>query len=99
MIYVNSDPRQACLELYNLFVSGKVQAAADLQKRFAVGERAFAKAGINGTKWLVAQERGYPESSSYCRRPQTKFLNSEKRDFVLKSAKILEQIEVQASKQ
>lgn len=34
---------------------------------------------VNGMKWIVANERGYPETSADCRRPFPKFSDPEKK--------------------
>ena len=84
---------QTCIELYNLYQSGKIEEAKTLQKLLAVAEWGFGKSGINGTKWVVAKKLGYPETSSNCRRPYPKYADEEKRKWVLDQVSGLDPIE------
>jgi 4-hydroxy-2-oxoglutarate aldolase len=73
---------KTCVELYNLFVNGKNEAAEALQLDLAMAEWGFAKGGINGTKWVVAKYLSYPESSSACRRPYPAYGDKAKRSWI-----------------
>ncbi|KAJ5832390.1 hypothetical protein N7474_000701 [Penicillium riverlandense] len=84
---------KTCVELYNLYTSGQTAKAEQLQLQVAVSEWGFGKEGISGTKWAVAKCLDYPEESAWCRRPYPKFLNEEKRAWVLKHLKVLERVE------
>lgn len=84
---------QTCIELYNLYNSGEIAKAEQLQLQLAVVEWGFGKGGINGTKWVVAKYLDYPEESSWCRRPYPKFLDEEKRVWIAKQVKGLEKVE------
>ena len=84
---------QACMKIYDLYVSGKVKESEALQFELAKMEWGFAKGGINGTKWVVAKLRGYPEGSYHCRRPYPKFENETKRDEVLRLVEPLSKVE------
>ena len=55
--------------MFNLWQSGKHEEASALQVKLSVTEWGFGKGGINGTKYVVGHKRGYPESSTDCRRP------------------------------
>ncbi|KAK2752330.1 hypothetical protein FQN55_007370 [Onygenales sp. PD_40] len=84
---------KTCVELYNLYQSGKLEEAQVLQKKLAVAEWGFAKGGINGTKWVVAKKLGYPETSADCRRPYPKYSSEEKKQWVLNQVSNLDEIE------
>lgn len=84
---------QTCMEIFNLYISGKRVEAEKLQIQLAVVEWGFGKGGINGTKWVVAKYLGYPEDSAWCRRPYPKFLDEEKRVWITKQVKGLEMVE------
>lgn len=84
---------QTCVELFNLHTAGKTAEAEQLQLQVAVAEWGFAKGGINGTKWVVAKYLGYPEESSWCRRPYPKFVDEEKRTWITKQVKGVEKVE------
>jgi hypothetical protein len=81
------------VELFNLYNAGETSQAETLQLQIAVAEWGFGKAGINGTKWVVAKYLGYPEESSWCRRPYPKFLDEEKRAWVTKQVKMTDHLE------
>jgi hypothetical protein len=36
-------------------------------------EVAFAKGGLNGSKWIISKMRHYPKDSAHCRRPIPEF--------------------------
>ena len=74
-------------------MAGKGQEAQALQLKLAVAEVGFGKGGINGTKWVVAKKRGYPEESSDCRRPYPRYTDPERRAWVLKQVQGLEEAE------
>ncbi|KAL6862082.1 hypothetical protein J3F83DRAFT_762783 [Trichoderma novae-zelandiae] len=61
----------------------KLKEATALQLELAKMEWGFAKGGINGTKWVVAKLRGYPEESYHCRRPYPKFDNIAQQKWIL----------------
>ncbi|KAK2812482.1 hypothetical protein FQN50_001483 [Emmonsiellopsis sp. PD_5] len=84
---------KTCVELYNLYQSGKLEEAQVLQKKLAVAEWGFAKGGINSTKWVVAKKLGYPETSADCRRPYPKYSSEEKKQWVLNQVSNLDEIE------
>ncbi|OAQ64702.1 dihydrodipicolinate synthetase family protein [Pochonia chlamydosporia 170] len=88
----NLYPR-VCLRIYDLYTSGKVQEAQDLQLRLAKIETGFGKGGINGTKWVVAHLRNYPEGSWHCRRPYPKFNDLERQSWVRKTVEPLAKLE------
>ncbi|KAI9931037.1 hypothetical protein MW887_010692 [Aspergillus wentii] len=94
----NLHPR-ACVELYDLFQAGKIQEASKFQLEVATAEFAFAKGGINGSKWVVAKLLGYPASSDACRRPYPLFRNPSKQEEVLGLAERLTAVEQQLTKQ
>lgn len=89
---------QACIEMFDLWNSGKVHEASRLQTEIAKTEIGFGRGGINGTKWVVAKLRGYPESSSHCRRPYPKFADEKKKAWVLGKIELCSQIEASFSK-
>ncbi|KAF2176573.1 aldolase [Zopfia rhizophila CBS 207.26] len=84
---------KTCVELYNLYQAGKVQEASDLQIKLSVAEWGFGKGGINGTKYVVAHKRGYPETSSHCRRPYPRYESEERRKWVVNQVSGLDEIE------
>lgn len=84
---------QTCIEVFNLYTTGQVTEAEQLQLKLAVSEWGFGKGGINGTKWVVAKYLGYPEESSWCRRPYPNFLDEEKRSWITKQVETLEVVE------
>ncbi|GJN75767.1 hypothetical protein PLICBS_009873 [Purpureocillium lilacinum] len=69
---------QTLVEIRRLFVKGDMAAAAELQRRMSLAEQGFAQAGLNGTKWLVVSNRGYPAASVHCRRPIPRFADVKK---------------------
>ncbi|KAK5056756.1 hypothetical protein LTR84_012288 [Exophiala bonariae] len=74
---------KACLEMYELWLAGKSKEANKLQIEVSKTEIGFGRAGINGTKWIVAHLRGYSEGSSHCRRPYPKFRDDKKKAWLL----------------
>jgi len=80
--------RRAVLEFWYEFASTysylsamrieEMAAAAELQRRMSLAEQGFAQAGLNGTKWLVVSNRGYPAASVHCRRPIPRFADVKK---------------------
>ncbi|KAL7905840.1 hypothetical protein GGI35DRAFT_471361 [Trichoderma velutinum] len=70
-------------KIYDLFVAGKVKEATALQLELAKMEWGFAKGGINGTKWVVAKLRGYPQESCHCRRPYPKYDNATQQEWIV----------------
>lgn len=85
----NLYPR-VCVEIYELYQAGEHAAARELQYRLAVAELGFGEGGINGTKWVVGELRGYPEGSRDCRRPYPRFVSEEKRKWILEQVRVLE---------
>jgi 4-hydroxy-2-oxoglutarate aldolase len=79
--------------MYNLYQQGKHAEASELQIKLSVTEWGFGKGGINGTKYVVGHKRGYPESSVDCRRPYPRYLDEEKRKWVVKQVSGLDEIE------
>ncbi|KAF1358174.1 aldolase [Lizonia empirigonia] len=73
--------------------SGKHDQASALQVKLSVTEWGFGKGGINGTKYVVAHKRGYPESSADCRRPYPRYTDEEKRKWVVNQVSGLDEIE------
>lgn len=76
-----------------MYKAGKTAEAEKLQLELAVSEWGFGAGGINGTKWVVAKSLGYPEESSWCRRPYPKFLSEEKRAWITKQVSNLKKTE------
>ncbi|QGA16778.1 hypothetical protein EYB26_004448 [Talaromyces marneffei] len=84
---------KTCIEIFNLYVAGKKAEAEELQIKLASVEWGFGKGGINGTKSVVGKFLGYPEESTWCRRPYPKFLDSGKREWIETTVKPLQDIE------
>jgi 4-hydroxy-2-oxoglutarate aldolase len=78
----NAFPK-ACMRVYDLHRAGKTGEASKAQLELARMEWGFGLAGVNGTKWAVAQVLGYPEGSWHCRRPYPRFEDGEKRGVVM----------------
>lgn len=70
------------MEIYDLYVAGKLKEAEAAQLELAKAEWGFGKGGINGTKWVVAKLRGYAEESCHCRRPYPKFEDKGKQAWI-----------------
>ncbi|RAO71755.1 uncharacterized protein BHQ10_007767 [Talaromyces amestolkiae] len=85
---------KTCIEIFNLYVAGKIAEAEELQIKLASVEWGFGKGGINGTKWVVGKFLGYPEESTWCRRPYPKFMDKGKREWIETTVKPLQEIEV-----
>lgn len=79
--------------MYNLWLQGKHDEASALQIKLSVTEWGFGKGGINGTKYVVAIKRDYPESSSDCRRPYPKYVDVERRKWIVNQVSGLDEIE------
>lgn len=79
--------------MFNLWQSGKHDEASALQVQLSVTEWGFGKGGINGTKYVVAHKRGYTESSADCRRPYPRYVDEEKRQWVINQVSGLDEIE------
>lgn len=84
---------KTCVQMYNLWQQGRHDEASALQIKLSVTEWGFGKGGINGTKYVVAYKRKYPESSSDCRRPYPKYFNVEKRKWIINQVSGLDEIE------
>jgi len=93
----NIYPR-TCIDLYNLSIGSDRKAAEKAQIELAAVEWGFAKGGINGTKWVVAQYLGYPESSCHTRRPYPKFVDAKKQEWIMNIMKPLEAKEISLKK-
>ena len=89
---------QTCIDLYNLSIGSDRKAAEKAQIELAAVEWGFAKGGINGTKWVVAQYLGYPESSCHTRRPYPKFVDAKKQEWIMNIMKPLEAKEISLKK-
>ncbi|KAL1586624.1 hypothetical protein WHR41_04505 [Cladosporium halotolerans] len=85
----NLYPR-SCVEVYNLYLAGKLEAAQKLQYTLAISELGFGDGGINGTKWVVGELLNYPQGSRDCRRPYPKFASKDKQDWILQQVRALE---------
>ncbi|KAF1920198.1 hypothetical protein BDU57DRAFT_437450 [Ampelomyces quisqualis] len=84
---------KTCVQMYNLYQQGKHDEASALQIKLSVTEWGFGKGGINGTKWVVANKRRYPESSCDCRRPYPRYTDEEKRKWIVNQVSGLDEIE------
>jgi 4-hydroxy-2-oxoglutarate aldolase len=93
----NLYPR-SCVEVYDLYLAGKHEAAQKLQYTLAVSELGFGDGGINGTKWVVGELLGYPEGSRDCRRPYPRFVSTEKQQWILEQVRALESDEARLLK-
>ncbi|KFZ08825.1 hypothetical protein V502_09139 [Pseudogymnoascus sp. VKM F-4520 (FW-2644)] len=80
---VNLFPK-VLIEIYNLYNAGKLSEAIALQKKVSGPEHGIGTSDVSGMKWIIAQERGYPESSRDCRRPFPKFDDPAKKERVQK---------------
>ncbi|OAA53364.1 dihydrodipicolinate synthetase family protein [Cordyceps fumosorosea ARSEF 2679] len=89
---------KVCLSIYNLYGSGEVGRARELQLQLAKMETGFGKGGINGTKWVVAGLRGYAEGSWHCRRPYPQFTSAELQRWVLETVQPLVEVEAKLVK-
>ncbi|KAI4708768.1 hypothetical protein J4E89_006827 [Alternaria sp. Ai002NY15] len=74
---------------------GTITGVANLYPKIklSVTEWGFGKGGINGTKYVVAHKRGYPESSADCRRPYPRYTDEEKRKWVVNQVSGLDELE------
>jgi 4-hydroxy-2-oxoglutarate aldolase len=61
-------------------------------------EWGFGKGGINGTKWVVAKNLGYPINSSHCRKPYPQFSDPKKQSWILEVVKPIQEDERALSK-
>lgn len=64
-----------------------------MQLQLARMEIGFGKGGINGTKWVVAKLRGYPEGSWHCRRPYPQFDDAVRQQWVMETVQPLGKLE------
>ena len=80
---------QFCVQMYDLYKTGKFAEAVEMQKRLAKMEWGFAKTGINGVKWVVGELLGYPQEKRHCRRPYPQFTDTTKQAWVLETVKPL----------
>lgn len=81
------------MQIYDLYLAGKLKEAEAAQLELAKMEWGFGKGGINGTKWVVAKLRGYAEESCHCRRPYPKFEGAEKKEWITGVVSQLESLE------
>ncbi|KAH7132471.1 hypothetical protein B0J11DRAFT_601055 [Dendryphion nanum] len=84
---------KTCVEMYNLYQNGRHAEASALQIKLSVTEWGFGKGGINGTKYVVAKKRGYPETSADCRKPYPRYTNEDKRSWIVSQVSGLDEIE------
>ncbi|KAM5346301.1 hypothetical protein ACJ41O_009306 [Fusarium nematophilum] len=78
-----------CVQIYDLYTSGKTKEAERAQLQLAEMEWGFGKGGINGTKWVVAKIRGYPADKCHCRRPYPQYTDVEQQAWILKTCSTL----------
>lgn len=79
--------------MYNLWMEGRKDDAEKLQIELSRCEIGFGVGGINGTKWVVAKMRRYPETSSHCRRPYPMFVDQKKQAWVVSKMELCSGIE------
>ncbi|KAL7928935.1 hypothetical protein V8C35DRAFT_325560 [Trichoderma chlorosporum] len=72
--------------------------ATALQLELAKMEWGFAKGGINGTKWVVAKLRGYPQESCHCRRPYPRYDSTIQQEWIVGVVGALEATEKSVAK-
>lgn len=65
-------------------MDGQISAATKLQKQVSGPELGISTSDVNGMKWIIVKERGYPEASADCRRPFPKFEDPERRARVVR---------------
>lgn len=75
---------QTLIEIYNLYNAGKLEEAIAVQKKVSGPEYGIGTSDVSGMKWIIAQERGYPETSRDVRRPFPKFDDPAKKERVQK---------------
>lgn len=85
---------QTCVELFKLYRAGKVTEAQSLQLQVAASELGLGTGGINGTKWVVCKLRGYPDSSTACRRPYPLFTDKARQDMIMSQMLLLQDVEM-----
>jgi 4-hydroxy-2-oxoglutarate aldolase len=81
------------MEMHKLWLSGDIAGASELQIKFATCEIGFGQGGINGTKWVVADMRGYPAESAHCRRPYPQYTDEKKKAWILTKMKLCYDVE------
>lgn len=86
---------QVLVEIYNLYKSGQIQAAIELQTKEGMPEWGIASSDVSGMKWIIAHELGYPMTSAHCRRPFPKYSDPEKQERSKKLVSTLIPIEKQ----
>lgn len=84
--------------MYNLWMAGRVSEANALQISISRCEIGFGQSSINGTKWVVAHNLGYPLTSSHCRRPYPKFQDEKKKAWLSTTMETCRHIEVALAK-
>lgn len=89
---------QTCIEAFNLQETGRLEEARKLQLRISVAELGLGKGGINGTKWVVAKFRGYPDSGAACRRPYPLYKDKGKQDMIVARMRTLDDVEKSLAK-
>lgn len=72
------------VEIYTLFHNGKIAEATELQKKLVLPEWGISTSDVNGMKWIITKERGYPMTAVHCRRPFPKFSDTEKQERVVR---------------
>lgn len=85
----NLYPR-TCVAIFDLYQAGKLSEAQRLQFQLGKMELGFGDGGINGTKWVVSELLGYPETSRDCRRPYPRFTDEGKQKWILETVTVLE---------
>ena len=84
---------QILVEIFNLYQDKKLADAIELQKKLTKPEWGISHENINGLKWIIAKERGYPEGSEHSRRPFPKFTNNVKRQAMVDSIEPIRSVE------
>jgi 4-hydroxy-2-oxoglutarate aldolase len=74
---------QCCMHIYDLYEAGKLEEATAAQIKLAQMEWGFGKGGINGTKFVVANLRGYPADSHHFRKPYPRYEEKMKQAWIL----------------
>lgn len=81
------------MQIYDLYIAGKVKEAEAAQLKLAQMEWGFAKGGINGTKWVVAKILGYPLESCDCRRPYPRYTDKSSQEWIMGVVEPLAKVE------
>ncbi|KAJ6442402.1 putative 4-hydroxy-2-oxoglutarate aldolase, mitochondrial [Purpureocillium lavendulum] len=86
---------KVCIQIFELFSSGNVEEAKELQLHLAKMEWGFAKGGVNGTKWVVAKLKNYPERSWRCRDPYPEFVDPSEQAWMLDTVVVKELVTIE----